>query len=291
MQYTYRRRYITRGLLLLLPATAVGAQDRDLQRHTFGEQEGRLLGFYSATMAFTPAGLLPDESRLALGVEITHVPRLNEAQRRPSIDKPEATNLAPFFPRPRAVARIGSWRAEASWIPPIRIFDVEANLAGAALYAPKLDVAGVSLAPRVWAMAGRVRGAMTCASSELLGRGGDLQTYYEKVCHGRESEDWFEPRMAGAEVVGSRELGTTGLQLYALLGARVDRTRFDIGVMTEEGARDPDHPILELHAARPHVALGAARRIRGSGAAGAEVFYAPGSVLTARVSVRMAVRR
>lgn len=274
--------------LVCAPSGAVDAQERVTERHVFSDPEGRLLAFYSAAMAFSPAGLAPDESRLSFSLEVSHVPVLDRAQRRPSIDKPESTNLAPFFPRPRASVRIGSWHAEASWIPPMRVFDVQANLASLAITGPAVKAGAFNLAPRAWATIGRVSGAMTCSTSEMLGKGADLELYYGTVCHGRESDDWFEPRMAGGEAVASRALG--GLQAYAILGARVDRTRFDIGVLTVDGERDPDHPILELSAFRPHGAVGASWRVRRGVYAGGELFYAPGSLLTGRVSGRWVVR-
>ena len=297
--YTCRRRYITiralrwgwGALALVLAGAGTLPAQRVVERHPFSDPEGRLLAFYSAAMAFSPAGLAPDESRLSVSLEVSHVPYLDQAQRRPSIDKPESTNLAPFFPRPRGALRIGNWIAEASWIPPMRVFDVEANLGSVAIVAPALTVGSVSVAPRLWGTWGRVRGAMTCSTTTMLGHGSDLELYYSTVCHGRESDDWFEPRMLGGEAVASRSLGPAGGRIYALLGARVDRTRFDIGVLTQDGARDADHPILALKAFRPHGALGASWRVRRGVYAGGEVFYAPGSLLTGRVSGKWVVRQ
>ena len=242
-------------------------------------------------MAFSPAGMAPDESRLSLSLEVSHVPYLDEAQRRPSIDKPESTNLAPFFPRPRGALRVGNWIVEASWIPPMRVFDVEANLVSAAIVAPSVRVGTWSIAPRAWGTFGRVKGAMTCSSETMVGHGSDLELYYATVCHGRESDDWFEPRMLAGEGVVSRSLGSGGGRLYAVLGGRVDRTRFDIGVLTFDGARDQDHPILQLRTVRPHGALGASWHVRRGILAGGELFYAPGSLLTGRVSGKWIVRR
>ncbi|HEX6313783.1 MAG TPA: hypothetical protein VFZ73_02955 [Gemmatimonadaceae bacterium] len=295
--YTYRRRYITiRGLasrlaILLLAWSTVGvAQGRVLERHGFDDPEGRLLAFYSAAMAFSPAGNLPDESRLSLALEVSHVPYLNRAQRRPSIDKPESTNLAPFFPRPRAAVRLGAWGAEVSWIPPMRVFDVEANLASAAIMGPAARIGRMTLRPRVWGTIGRVRGAMTCSIAEMVGHGADLELYYNTVCYGRESDDWFEPRVGAGEVVAQQSLGSGDSRIYAVLGGRFDRTRFDIGVLTHDGERDPDHPILELRTFRPHGGLGVSWRLWRGVHAGGELFYAPGSLVTARLSGRWVVR-
>jgi hypothetical protein len=275
----------------MLAAGQAAAQDRVLERHGFSDPEGRLLAFYSASMAFSPAGIGWDDSRLSFALEVSHVPYLNRAQRRPSIDKPESTNLAPFFPRPRLSVRLGSWRAEASWIPPMRVFDVEANLGSVAIRGPAARLGAFRVAPRAWATIGRVRGSMTCSSSEMVGQGSDLELYYNTVCHGRESDDWFEPRMVAGEAVVSRSLGDGGSGIYGTLGARFDRTRFDIGVLTFEGNRDTDHPILQLRTFRPHGAIGGSWRVRRGVSAGGELFYAPGSLLTGRVSGRWEIRQ
>ena len=270
-------------------ATRGGAQ-RVTEQHEFSDPEGRLLAFYSAAMSFSPAGIAPDGSRLSFTLEVSHVPYLSEAQRRPSIDKPESTNLAPFFPRPRVEARFGSWTVEGSWIPPMRVFDVEANLLSAAVMAPALRLGTFEINPRIWGTIGKVSGAMTCAASEMVGHGIDLELYYNTVCHGNESDDWFQPRTLGGEAVASHALGNSS-KMYVLLGARFDRTKFDIGVLTADDERDPDHPILELRDFRPQGAVGASWRFHPNVVAGTELFYAPGSLFTVRVSGRWILRQ
>lgn len=285
-----RWRYAFAAAVLLagMPAAAA-AQDRVTEEHGASEPEGRLLAFYAAAVAFSPAGFLSDDA-LTLGLEVSYIPWLDASRRRPFADKPEATNLAPVFPRPRVAARLpGGFRAEASWIPPLRVFDVRANLFAIALTRPVAAVGSVTLAPRLWATAGRVRGAMTCNEDTMLGHGVELQTYYLNICHGRESEDWFEPRLVAGELVALRALRPT-LDAYLVAGARYDRTRFDIGVLYPDGSRDPDHPILELRATRPHFALGAVWETAARFGAGLEAFYAPGSLFTVRASGRWAWR-
>jgi len=263
---------------------------RVTEQHPFSDPEGRLLAFYSAAMSFSPAGFAPDESRLSFTLEVSHVPYLNEAQRRPSIDKPESTNLAPFFPRPRVAARFGKWTVEGSWIPPMQVFDVTANLLSAAVVMPSARLGSLDIAPRVWGTIGKVQGAMTCSTDTMVGHGSDLELYYATVCHSRESEDWFEPRVLAGEAVASFALGSSGSRMYATVGARFDRTKFDIGVLTFDGQRDADHPILELETFRPQGAIGASWRATRSLATGAELFYAPGSLLTVRFSGRWILR-
>jgi hypothetical protein len=279
----------TAALLLAAHPQAAHGQARVLETHGFEDPEGKLLAFYAASMAFTPAGIA-ERTRLGLGIELTHIPYLNKAQRRPSIDKPEATNLAPIFPRPRVGLSVGSWFVEASWIPPVKVFDVTANVVSGAITGPAWQLRGFKVSPRVWGTIGRVKGTITCAASEMVGRGADLDRYYATVCHGRESEDWFDPRMLAAELIGTAPLIGETITGYAGAGARLDRTRFDIGVQTLDGARDADHPVLELEATRPHVTLGVSWIPRPGLATGLEAFYAPGSLLTARATWRWSPR-
>jgi hypothetical protein len=228
---------------------------------------------------------------VALGFELAYVPHLNADQRRPSIDKPEATNLAPLFGRPRLVLRLPyGLRVEASWVPPVRVFDVRPNLLGFALGRQLLQAGTTRVGARVWATVGRVRGAMTCNYHEMVGKTVDLDAYYRLICNGRDSEDWFEPRLLGMDLLAARPL-TRDLVIYAAGGARLDRTRFDIGVINLDDQRDVDHPILALSTTRPQFSLGAEWRAAARWVAGAEAFYAPGSLLTARLSARYVVQR
>lgn len=276
------------GAGVMLAPRAALAQARVTERHHFDQPEGRLLAFYAAALAFSPTGVSAGE-RLAVGLEASYVPYLDASQRRPSIDKPEATNLAPAFARLRLGGRLGGGiDAEAAWIPPVRVFDVTANVLSLALSRTVATARGVRLTPRLWGTVGRVRGAITCSGETMLARGPDLAAYFATVCHGRESDDWFEPTMLGADLVASRAVGEA--MVYAVAGLRRDHTTFDIGVRHADGRRDSDHPILELRTTRPQVALGATWRPRPRLGASAEAFYAPGSLLTARVAARWTVR-
>ncbi len=279
-------RPLVAALLCAWPAAAE-AQRREIQRFDADDPEGRLMAFYSAAVAFSPVGgVAPDA--LHLDVELGYVPPLSAAQRTTGFDKPEATNLAPVFPRPRLRARVRGFALEGSWVPPLRVFGVRANLVAAAVTAPAVRAGRFSLAPRLAGLGGRVRGPITCNAETAEEGGRDLLVYYAGVCHGNDSDDAFEPNHVSLEVLVAREGGR--VRPYVSLGARRDRTRFDIGVRRDDGARDLDHPVLELRDTRPQVALGAAwtgpRRTRLA----AELFWAPGSVATVRVAAGAGLR-
>jgi hypothetical protein len=252
------------------------------------DPEGRLMSYYSSTLAFSPLGgalgLVAAETRTsaAVGLELSLVPRLSSAQRSVIGDKPEATNLAPMFARPRATLALGHGVSfEGSWIPPVRTFGVRANIGALALSLPAARWRGFSLAPRLSVLAGKVRGVITCDPA-MGGRGQALATYYALVCHGHASDDWFEPRHASAEAVFWRAMRGGAVRPYLAAGVRHERTRFDIGVIRGDGSRDADEPVLAMRATRGYATAGVAWR-GGRPLGAAEVYWAPGSLVTARV--------
>lgn len=282
---------VCRGAFAIVAMTVVCAasawgQERVHQQHDFDDPEGRLIGYYSAALLFSPLGT-PERLRtwaFDAGLELSYIPELSEAQRTAFQDKPEATNLAPVLVRPRVSLRLpGALQTDLSWVPPIQVFDVEANLFSVSLSRP-FEPSGVTVAPRVLATWGTVRGAITCYEDMPLGSQSE-SVYYTEVCHGRTSEDEFKPRHFSAEVLVSRAISRLPFLPYAGIGVLWEKTVFDIGVIKPDGSRDLDHPILELEATRPYGYLGgtveAWRSTRFSG----ELFYAPGSLFTARVFV------
>lgn len=272
-------------------AVAQGVIPRVHQVYSASTPEGRLLAYYSAATVFSPAGVLPPRARWSVGFEGGWIPPLSEAQRRPGIDKPETTNLSPILPRPRLAWRAPFADLEGSWVPPLRVADARANLFAAAATRTLARWRSTALRARLSIVGGRVSGAITCNAGTAARGGAPLATYYASVCHGRDSDDWFEPRLAAGELVAARNFAsepgrwrTAPSNLWLAVGGRVDRSRFDIGVVMPNGTRDPDHPILQLRDTRPHAASGAGWRLGRRMAASLEAFYAPGSMFTLRVA-------
>jgi hypothetical protein len=279
-----RRLPFAQMLLLAFLAAPSGAQERAVERRSFADGQGKLMAFYSAALTFSPVSAPRARSRgsLELALELGYVPQLNAEQRRVG-DKPESTNLAPVFPRPRASYALTEHLAiEASWIPPIEFFEVKANIASAAVTWTAPLKGAIRLQPRVAGMIGSVEGAITCFE-ELATRSLDLAEYYGIICFGRESRDDFQPRHLLLELMAGWERPDARVVPYAGLGARGDWTRFDIRVFRGDGTVDPDQPILELRTVRPYGVLGATLRAAPRARASVELLYAPGSVVTARV--------
>jgi hypothetical protein len=270
--------------IVALSVTHASAQERVRERHDFDDPEGRLIGFYSAALLFSPLGA-PDRAKtwaLDAGVEVGYIPHLSRSQRTAFQDKPEATNLAPMLPRPRvSVVLPVALNAQLSWVPPIQVFDVEANLFSVSI-TRALEPRGFTVAPRFVATWGKVRGSITCFDD--LGEGTLSENlYYTEVCHGRNSDDHFKPQHLAGEVLVSREMARLPFVPYAGIGVLREKTTFDIGVIRLDGSRDPDHPILELRATRAYAFLGGTVNAWRSTRFTSELFYAPGSLFTARV--------
>ena len=288
--------------------SALAAQ-RVVERHPWNDADGRLMGYYSAALAFSPAASpepAPRAYALRLGLELSLIPPLSEENRTGGFAKTESTNLAPVLPRPRASLTLpGGVVAEGSWVPPVHLFAVTANLGALALSRTIGGVGPLSLTPRLALSAGTVTGAVTC-NHDLFDRGGGDSLYFEKVCHGRESRDQFRPRAASLELTAApRASGGTWwggrLRPYVGAGVRAERTRFDVGVRGYDGSLDPSYPSVELRVTRGYGFAGATWLAGGSvdGATGrgsawrdalrlramrfsAELFYAPGSLVTVR---------
>lgn len=279
-------------------ATSLAAQSRELQRYGAGAPEAKLMLYYSSTVAFSPLGVpygvagTPGQApatgraspRLEAAVEISYLPDLSLEQRTTGSDKPEATNLAPLFPRPRIGTRLpGGFGLELSWIPPVRVFDVKANLFGGALSRSFAVMNGVRIIPRASVLVGRVEGPITCNRETSEEGDAALATYFSLVCYGNDSRDYFEPTHVSGELMVARTTTSGRWQPYVSAGARAERTRFDVGVIRRDGTRDRDQPILEVKTTRAYGTAGASwlglPRTRLAG----ELYYAPGSAFTARV--------
>ena len=288
-------------LISIGAAPAAGAQDehdhgsgghtgpRHVEQHRWSDPEGRLMAYYSVALAFSPVG----SPRVAapwggsLGLELSYLPALSEAQRSAGFSKTESTNLAPIVPRPRFSLSLPSGFAiEGSWIPPVRAFGVTANLFSAAISRPIPLRGNVLLTPRIAGTTGSVKGPITC-NQELEERGGGDGIFYAHVCHSIESEDRFEPRALSGELVASRTMRGGSIAPYLGVGVRREESTFDVGVRFSDGSFDPNHPILKLDLTRGYGFLGATWSGPRRSALSAELFYAPGSLVTGRVQASM----
>ena len=272
------------------------AQARELKSYGPGAAEAKLMLYYSSTIAFSPLGapsgsarrpemtvVSRGRSRVEAAVELSFLPPLSAEQRTTGSDKPESTNLAPVFARPRLAVRLpAGFGLEASWIPPVKFFDVKANLFAGAVSRSFGSASGVRFVPRLSFLTGRVEGPITCNRDTANERGAAMATYYSFVCYGHDSRDFFDPRHVSGELLIARSIAGGRWEPYLSAGARAERTRFDVGVIRQDGSRDPDNPVLEVKATRAYGTAGASWQGRRGTRLAAELYYAPGSAFTAR---------
>ena len=284
-------------LAMLVGPYALGAQPRERRTYSTSAPEAKLMLYYSSTVAFSPLGIPLGADKPAArmvgtrrasawveaAVEVSYLPPLSASQRTAGSDKAEATNLAPVFARPRIGVRLPAGLGlELSWIPPVRLFDVKANLLAGAVSRAIALPSRVRLVPRVAVLGGRVEGPITCNRDTARGAGASLATYYALVCYGNNSRDFFEPRQLSGELLVARSSTSGRWQPYASAGARYERTRFDVGVIRRDGTRDRDQPVIGVNATRPYVAAGTSWLAPRNARLAAELYYAPGSVVTMR---------
>ena len=294
----------------VLITRSAGAQPRELKTYGSGAPEAKLMLYYSSTVAFSPLGApfvhdpqplvsggvvegrstviavgvigQPRQRRVEAAIELSYLPHLSLEQRTTGSDKPEATNLAPVFARPRVAIRLpAGFGVEASWIPPVRVFDVKANLFGGAISRSFALPSRVRLVPRASFVGGRVEGPITCNRESMTAGGAALATYFSRICYSSNSRDYFEPRHVSGELLFTRPAMSGRWQPYVSAGARAERTRFDIGVM-KQGMRDQDQPVLEVKTTRAFGTAGTSWLGIPRTRLAAELYYAPGSAVTVR---------
>ncbi|HEY9448808.1 MAG TPA: hypothetical protein VIQ60_03610 [Gemmatimonadaceae bacterium] len=214
--------------------------------------EAKLLAFYSAPIEFSPAGapevLAPGS--VTIGAEVVPIPRPDAAIEQTSFcyeGKRENTRLAPVFGRPRiAVGLPVGFALEASFVPPVKMWDAEPLLASMAIsnarvlpFAPGRS--RLTLLLRAQGTVGRVRGPITCPSSGL--QTGDPNS----PCFGSEpSRDTFHPYMFGSD--GALSLATTDgkWSVYAGGGVSWLRPRFQVGFTDGVGTTDSTRISVDL---------------------------------------------
>jgi hypothetical protein len=273
-------RILTGGLLLLVLTSQAGAQDDAVCRPGKASNEARTMASFAVPLAFSasqaPAPVEP--WRIDVGVEVAYIPKVDDATATPTIcrpDKtgPENTDLLFALPRPRLqVALPGRVILEGSWVPPIRVSDVKANLFGVALTRVG-ELRQVLIALRVHATLGKVEAPITCDEGAL--------TDSSSPCYrGTRSNDSFHPNVLGAQLAVSWRLGS--LRPYLGAGYNHLAPRFRVNYTNQFGSVDRTRVVVDLD--RGALFAGAtwtANRFLLSG----EIYSAPTDAITGRVMV------
>lgn len=257
-----------------------------------GSSEAKLLAFFAAPIAFSPAGhaerLAPGAVRLSF--DITYVPKPAVSIRRSSVceNKGENTALSPVFPRPRlAVGLPGGFFLEGSYLPPITVLDATPNLGSVALGWTRTlsgsdEGVGAWLTLRTHATFGKVKGPITCSSDALQ------STAINQPCYGNTpSDDTYEPNMLGAEGM----LGWSGSGRFAgYVGAGYTsiKPRFQVNFTSLQGNLDNTKVLLDD--SRIAAFAGGRYRVGGRINLTGELYSVPKDVTTVRVGASFMLR-
>ena len=240
------QRALLAGLLLLVAGygEAIGQC-----KVSSDSNEGKLLAFYTAPIAYSMAGapeVLPPGS-FRIGGEVEYIPKPDRALEQTGAcftQKSEHTSLSPVFGRPRITVGIPfGFALEAAYLPPVTIAHATPNLFSLAISnAQHFAVGparGTTVMVRLHGTFGNVKGAITCPESQLQ------QTTPLEPCFGTNpSKDTFHPDMFGGEVAAGFAPGDGGLSFYGGLGANRIDPHFQVGFTNGNG--DVDQTQVEL---------------------------------------------
>ncbi len=251
--------------------------------------EAKVFANFAVPLAFGPLAA-PTPARpgaLRITLEGSYLPTLDAATRTATICRPgkgpENTDLLFAVPRPRvAVGLPGGLLLEASWIPPIRLNGVKANVGSIALgRAIPVGHGPMTAGIRLHTTFGLVQAPITCNEAELADP-------TSECFQGTRSNDKYHPTMFGAEGSLGWTLARGRVRPYLGGGVNLLRPRFEVGFTNRLGSTDSTR--VEVNLTRAVVFGGVMWQAgRGFGITG-EVYSAPADAVTGRVGLSYAWR-
>jgi len=270
---------------LSLPAAAVllalsGTAQAQVCRPGPGSNEAKTLAIQSVPLAFAAARSPSASARLELGLEGSYLPKVDDATATPTICQPgkgpEHTDFLFALPRPRILVPLpAGLTAEASWVPPIRVNGLKADLFGFSLSKAVAWENGLVAAVRAHATVGSIRAPITCDQNAL-------SDPVSECFQGTLSNDKYSPNVYGADL--SFGFGRGSIRPYFGGGYNRLQPRFQVNFQNRFGSIDSTRVQVDLNRA---VFFGGASwqmldRIDLTG----EVYAAPADAVTARLVLR-----
>jgi len=270
-------------LLTLLPAQRVAAQ---LCRPPGSSNEAKTLAKFSVPLAFGPVLAPETRRRVEVGLEGTYLPKIDPATATPTICQPgkgpENTDLLFAVPRPRIGLPLPmGLTLEASWIPPIRLNGVKANLFGLSL-ARSFEVGSLVGSLRAHGTFGSIRAPITCGRAALADP-------VSECFNGMLSDDKYAPNIFGADFALGRPMIGGRLRPYVGGGYNRLEPRFRVNFTNQFG--NVDSTQVEVNLNRAVVFGGATWQVADRLSATTEIYAAPADAVTVRLAVRAAIGR
>lgn len=228
-----------------------------------------------------------DAGRVRVGLEATYLPSIDAEIRTPTTCRPgkgpDNTDLLFALPRPRAALGLpAGFVLEASWVPPIELNGVKANLVGVSLQrAFPVGVGGALLALRAHGAFGLIRAPVTCNDDAL-------RDPTSECFQGTRSSDRYHPNIFGLEGAVSWGLAGGRLRPFAGGGVNLLHPRFQVHFTNSVGTTDNRKVEVDLTrgALFGGATWAAAPRVGLSG----EIYAAPGDAVTGRVALSYVIR-
>jgi len=275
-------------LALLAGAAPLAAQgDCTLGHLPDGSNEAEIFRIRGVSTAFGRAASpmsLRQHSTMVL-FELTTLSTIDPATATPTwcnIGKPpENVNLMSFLPRPRVIFGLSDgFSFELSWIPPVKLNDVKANLVSVAL-SRAVPVATGIVSLRGSATFGVIRAPITCTKAQIAADslGPDAQ------CSGgaAPSNDHYKPNGYGLDLAYGWPIVGGKLRPYVGAGVNFLRPRFQVD-FTDRASNHIDQKIEGNY--RRAVLFGGATWIPTARLGlTAELYGDPGTTWAARLGV------
>jgi hypothetical protein len=271
------------GLLACALAPPLAAQY--VCRPSASSNEAKTLAIFSVPLAFSPGAAPGRAAGFTLGVEAASVPNVDPATATPTTCRPgkgpENTDLLPALARPRIGIPLPlGLGLEASWIPPVRVAGVKANLIGLSLTRTFGRADGLAAAVRAHATFGSIHAPVTCDREEL----GDPES---ECFQGDISDDRFSPNIMGADISVGWSMAGGRLRPYVGSGYNRLQPRFQVNFRNQFGDLDTTRVAVNLN--RAAVFGGAAWQLSDRLALAGEIYAVPADAVTGRLVVRRAV--
>jgi hypothetical protein len=274
---------------LLALTAAFAASPLSAQGNCFPDKDSReakLFAHFSAPLAFGPgqAPWIYRPASVHLSLEGTLLPDASDRIATPTTCRPgkeaENVNILPGFVRPRVAYSLPHGvLLEASWVPPIRVDGVKANLFGLALSrSVPFNRSGALLMGRVHATFGSIHAPITCPDESL-------DDAASECFQGTRSDDRLSPNIFGVELALGFPMARGRFRPYAGAGYNILHPRFQVHFRNSLGSLD--NRKVEVNLSRIALFGGATLAMGRSFLISGEAYSTPSDLVTARARMTL----
>ena len=267
-------RWLLPSLLFALLSQAAFAQQRldNRQDLDFDRPESWGMKWVTSVALLTSFGA-PEDAEAGtfdLAFEAGWVPSLSKEERTIGFNgrKEEDMNKTSVFGRPRFVFGLpAKLTLTLSWLPPIEVAGVEANLVSASLGRPWFSNESWRVGSRLYAQFGTIEGDLTC-SEDVVAAGNDPERNPFNCLE--KSNDEVTQNYVGADITASYKLG----DWEPHFGLSVNHMDLEFQVNSRYGNFE-DHNLLVTDGITWAVTAGAGYQMTERIRVGGELFYTP----------------